>query len=413
MHCLPIAKKIVATLVERGFVSYFVGGWVRDYLLHHPSEDIDLVTSASVEEVVALFPKTIPLGVHFGIVIVVEEGHHFEVATFRKEQGYHDGRRPTSVARATPEEDARRRDFTINGIFYDPIHEITFDYVGGKKDLAEGIIRAIGNPHERFLEDRLRMIRAVRYATRFGFSIEPATLQAILDHAQALFPAVAIERVWHELVKMNRSPHFPLGLIMLHHLHLLPVIFPALQHISVEEISKRLCHLEEFPADAPLIAKILELFPGFSLHEKEELLSYLKRSNQDKSFVITYHHAQEMCTTKKEPSLFDWAYLYANPDSALSLQLIAIHLPPEERALFYQSHSSRKKSLELQVERIEKKKPLLTSSHLREAGIQNGKRMGILLHEGEKISINERLTDPQEVVRRLQSSPFWKGLSPS
>src|SRR5580692_5664748 len=120
MPARPAATEVVKKLVDAGFTTYFAGGWVRDFLMQHPSDDIDIATSASVEEVQALFPKTIPVGVAFGIVIVVQDGFQFEVATFRKDRGYVDGRRPSGIDPAAPEEDAIRRDFTINGMFYDP-----------------------------------------------------------------------------------------------------------------------------------------------------------------------------------------------------------------------------------------------------------------------------------------------------
>src|SRR5215469_3788554 len=146
------AKQIVQTLAKAGFTTYFAGGWVRDYLMNHPSDDIDIATKAPVDVIQRLFPKTIPVGLAFGIVIVVVEGHQFEVATFRKEKGYVDGRRPTHIESASPKEDALRRDFTINGLFWDPLTETLYDYVEGQKDLVSGIIRAIGDPHARFLE---------------------------------------------------------------------------------------------------------------------------------------------------------------------------------------------------------------------------------------------------------------------
>ena len=171
MDACQIATSIVKKLQDAGYLAYFAGGWVRDFILKKPSDDIDIATSASVDEVQRLFPKTIPVGVAFGIVIVVQDNHQFEVATFRKDRGYVDGRRPVGIDPASPEEDAQRRDFTINGMFYDPIQDKIFDYVDGMKDLKKGIIRAIGDPNARFLEDRLRMMRAVRYSTRFDFPI--------------------------------------------------------------------------------------------------------------------------------------------------------------------------------------------------------------------------------------------------
>src|SRR3990167_4716975 len=171
MTAFSIACDIVKKLNSLGFIAYFAGGWVRDFLMNRTSDDIDIATSATVEDLQRIFQKTIPVGVSFGIIIVVEKGHQFEVATFRKDEGSRDGRRPISIEPATPEKDAERRDFTINGLFYDPIEKKILDFVQGREDIKLGVIRAIGNPHDRFLEDRLRMIRAVRYASRFHFSI--------------------------------------------------------------------------------------------------------------------------------------------------------------------------------------------------------------------------------------------------
>src|SRR5690348_7960761 len=129
MPTTSIATKVVKRLANAGHIAYFAGGWVRDFLMKQPSDDIDIATSASIDQTCSLFPKTIPVGVAFGIVIVVEEGHQFEVATFRKDRGYIDGRRPTGIDPATPKEDAQRRDFTINGMFFDPLEEKIYDFV--------------------------------------------------------------------------------------------------------------------------------------------------------------------------------------------------------------------------------------------------------------------------------------------
>ena len=241
------ACKIVQKLQSKGHVAYFAGGWVRDYLMDHPSDDIDIATDASVEIIQDLFEKTIPVGIQFGIVIVVIDNQHFEVATFRKDKGYEDGRRPISIEKASPKEDSSRRDFTINGMFYDPISHEIFDFVEGKQDLEKQIIRAIGNPHQRFIEDRLRMIRAVRYSCRFSFRIEQETKEAIIKHANSLFPAVAIERVWQEFEKMSRFGSFQTFLITLFRLHLLQTIFPQLENLTIDTLEKRLAILKQFP----------------------------------------------------------------------------------------------------------------------------------------------------------------------
>ena len=158
----PQARYIVDTLAKAGFVAYYAGGWVRDFLLGHPSDDIDIATNAPPETIQALFPKTVPIGIAFGIVLVIVEGHPYEVATFRNDLEYQDGRRPLRIEFTTAEEDAKRRDFTINGMFYDPLQKTVLDFVGGQQDLQKQLVRAIGNPHARIAEDRLRMIRAIR-----------------------------------------------------------------------------------------------------------------------------------------------------------------------------------------------------------------------------------------------------------
>ncbi len=392
------AKRIIETLVKEGHTAYFAGGWVRDFLMKRASNDIDIATTASVEEIQALFPKTIPVGVNFGIVVVVEGGHQFEVATFREDEGYVDGRRPTGVTPSSPEKDAQRRDFTINGMFFDPISQEIYDFIEGQKDLEAGIIRAIGNPHERFLEDRLRMIRAVRYATRFHFTIEEETIKAIVDHANLLFPAVAIERVWNEFCKMAASPHFDKALAILHKLGLLAEIFPSLEGVALE---KRLMRLPFFPEEAPTIARILELFPAYLLEEKLLLCEKLRLSNKERTFVTFYHETTPLLTQELER--YDWARLYANVDFPITLKLAATHLPVEERLEFLQRHHMQRKELERFIKRIEENNPVLKAKHLLEVGVQKGPRMGLLLKEGERIAINEGLEDPRQVIEKIRS----------
>lgn len=406
---LEIGQQIIQKLYENGFVAYFAGGWVRDYLMDHPSDDIDIATNATVNEVEELFEKTIPVGVQFGIIIVVEKNHHFEIATFRKDEGYKDGRRPTHITYASAKEDAKRRDFTVNGMFYDPIKKEILDYVNGQEDIEKGIVRAIGNPHERFLEDRLRMIRAVRYACRFNFSIEAETLKAILDHADALFPAVAKERIWHEFIKMAAYKNFDLALITLHTLNLLSVIFPNLKQIGVKEIKKRVVFIKNFPKKAPVIAKILELFPKSSLKEKKALCSMLRLSNKEHRFIEFYDKSQHILLVEahKERELFEWAYFYAHPDYPLCLNICALHMPAKDRQSLLDEHKKREKTLNWAIKKIQQKDPFLRSESLRKAGVESGKRMGKLLKEGEKIAINQSLHSEELIIAALQAHPLW------
>lgn len=411
MPARPFAKSVVQRLHNAGHTAYFAGGWVRDYLMQHPSDDIDIATSASVAQIQALFPKTIPVGVAFGIVIVVEEGHHFEVATFRKETGHLDGRRPTRIESASPEEDAQRRDFTINGMFWDPLTDTLFDYVGGQKDLKKGIICAIGNPHERFLEDRLRMMRAVRYATRFNFYIEQETTQAILTHSSTLFPAVAIERVWQEFKKMSHFSHFDRGLVSLHQLNLLPTIFPELKNVSLEEIQERVKPLATFSKEIPTIAQLLELFPNQSLEQLLQLCDYLKLARSELNTVRFLHHGRQLLQMPEEWQLnlekIQWAQFYADPHANICIAIAAAHHPQATRHHFLTTHTQRQHMLASAIVRLQTHNPVVRASHLISERVKPGEKMGALLKQAERISINEGIEDPSAIIALLKNSPLW------
>jgi poly(A) polymerase len=221
------AAEIARRLQRAGFAAFWVGGCVRDFLLGREPQDYDIATDAKPEQVEKLFRKTIPVGKKFGVVVVVENGRQFQVATFRAETDYQDGRRPEKVVFASAEADALRRDFTVNGLFYDPATGKTHDWVGGEMDLRAKIIRTIGAPEERFAEDHLRLLRAVRFAARLDFEIEPRTFAAI----QSLAPKIKLisaERIRDELLKLFRPPHAARGLVLLRDSGLLEPVLPEL-----------------------------------------------------------------------------------------------------------------------------------------------------------------------------------------
>lgn len=199
------AGRVAERLMEAGFETYFAGGCVRDRLLGLAPADYDVATSAVPDEVVALFPRARGVGAHFGVVLVPAGGRMIEVATFRADGAYLDGRRPSEVAFGSAEADAGRRDFTINGLFEDPRSGEVIDFVGGREDLEQRRLRAIGDPEERFEEDRLRMLRAVRFAARFELVIDIGTRTAIVDRADRL-GSVSRERVGQELRRMLEHP---------------------------------------------------------------------------------------------------------------------------------------------------------------------------------------------------------------
>lgn len=219
------AKKIVQELHKNGFSAYFAGGCVRDMLLGKEPHDIDIATSATPDEVESIFKRTIPVGKQFGIIVVLMGDEQYEVATFRTDGNYSDGRRPDGVVFSTPEEDAKRRDLTINGMFFDPITEKVLDFVGGKKDLENRTIRFIGNPQERIEEDRLRILRAVRFACKFGFDFDSDSLLAI-QHNVHRINDVSKERIKDELDKMLSIDKPSQAIQVLHNVGILKHILP-------------------------------------------------------------------------------------------------------------------------------------------------------------------------------------------
>lgn len=221
------AINIIKTLVAAGHQALLAGGCVRDSLLGRAAKDYDVATSARPQEVMHLFPGSITVGAHFGVVIVHRAGQNIEVATFRKDGAYSDGRRPDAVTFTSAEEDARRRDFTVNGLFLDPLKDEIIDYVGGRADLDARIIRAIGDPRQRFAEDHLRLLRAVRFATVLGFSIEAETWAALRELAPKI-ASVSAERVRDELIKTLLHPRRVEGFDLLVSSGLMAVILPEI-----------------------------------------------------------------------------------------------------------------------------------------------------------------------------------------
>lgn len=223
-----LAVQIVKMLHQSGFVAYFAGGCVRDMIMKEKPKDYDIATTATPDDVEKLFPKCVPVGKQFGVMIVVIDKQHFEVATFRREGAYQDGRHPDAVAFTTPEEDAKRRDFTVNGLFYDPLKRCIIDHVEGRKDIRQKLIRTIGDPDARFQEDRLRLLRAIRFAANLGFEIEPKTWQAIKRLRKEIH-SVSQERIRDELVKMFTRSNAGCGLELLSESGLLEEVLPEIE----------------------------------------------------------------------------------------------------------------------------------------------------------------------------------------
>lgn len=231
------AVDVVRRLRAEGYDALWAGGCVRDWLLGSEPKDYDVATSARPEQIRDLFGqrRTLALGAAFGVITVLgpREAGQIEVATFRRDAGYSDGRHPDSVSFSSAEEDAQRRDFTINGLFFDPIEERVIDYVGGQDDLKRRIVRAIRDPRERFQEDKLRMLRAVRFTATFEFALDHATADAIREQAHEIV-IVSAERIAAELKRMLEHAQRARAVGLLHDTRLLPLILPEAQHIDPE-----------------------------------------------------------------------------------------------------------------------------------------------------------------------------------
>lgn len=227
------AASVVARLRESGHEAYFAGGCVRDVLLGLDPADYDVATDARPEQVTRLFRRTVGVGASFGVVRVLgpKEAGDVEVATFRSDGAYLDGRHPESVHYSTAEHDASRRDFTINGMFLDPLDDRVIDYVGGRSDLDRRVLRAIGDPSARFAEDKLRLLRAVRFAARFGLALDPATRSAI----EAMAPqvtAVSAERIAQEIRRMLVHPTRATAMDLAHSVGLIAATLPPLAPLA-------------------------------------------------------------------------------------------------------------------------------------------------------------------------------------
>ncbi len=284
------ATDIARRLQQAGHTAYFAGGCVRDELLGIEPHDYDIATSAKPTEVQQLFPHTQAVGAHFGVILVVEHGRAFEVATFRSDHEYIDGRRPEMVTFSTPEEDAARRDFTINGMFHDPVADKFIDFVSGQEDLKSKTLRAIGDPVARFREDKLRLLRAVRFAARFGYEIDLATWDAIKTHAADIH-AVSAERIREELVKILAHANRVRGFDLLDQSGLLKEILPEIEalkgceqpaqfHPEGDVFVHTRAMLELLPPDAPATLALAVLFhdigkpPTFRYHADEDRIRF-------------------------------------------------------------------------------------------------------------------------------------------
>jgi poly(A) polymerase len=372
------AVAVVQRLRGAGHTAYFAGGCVRDMLLGLPPKDYDVATDAEPQKVRKLFPHTQAVGVAFGVILVRQGVSVIEVATFRVDGPYSDGRRPDAVRFATAEEDARRRDFTINGLFFDPIAEQVIDFVGGLEDLSQRRLRAIGEASKRFEEDYLRLLRAVRFAARFDLEIEPATAAAIRTEAPRL-KEISPERIADELrgilMPITRKIAWPL----LWDLGLAEVIFRSLPPGRVQGIFPAVSAEEEISFGLALAAAALEATAGgdprahFEKAQARRLTAAMRKtlriSNEESAAMEGTLAGLSPLLADAEPALAAKKRFLAEPTASLSRRLLAAL----GRRGFY---SQRAAALEAEFVELGKTDfappPLLSGDDLTAAGLKPG-----------------------------------------
>ena len=302
------ALRVLRRLRKEGCEALFAGGCVRDRLLGRAASDYDVVTDAVPDQVAALFRRTLKIGASFGVVMVLLDGRQVEVATFRTEGGYQDGRRPGHVTFTSAQEDAFRRDFTVNGMFYDPIDKKVYDYVGGQVDLQDGVLRTIGRPDERFSEDYLRLLRAVRFAVKLDFVIEPKTWQAMRKHA-AKIKGISVERVAVELEEILTHPNRCRGLELLSASGIGSVLFPE---FAEQDQRAALNVMKHLPGAVDFGLAMAAFCVGLSTENALRLCRRLKLSNALCTHV-RFLLAHRGCLCRTEMTLSELKLLMQEP----------------------------------------------------------------------------------------------------
>ena len=302
------ATEVVQRLRSRGFQALWAGGCVRDLLMNHPPSDYDVATDARPQEVMGLFRRTFAVGASFGVVRVLGDDAtgDVEVATFRSDGVYSDGRRPESVSFSTAEFDASRRDFTINGMFYDPIEACVIDYVGGRADLDRKVLRAIGDPFARFAEDKLRLLRAARFASRFDLAIDPTTRAAIVAMASEV-TQVAPERIGQEWRKMLVHPSRVRSLEFVDESGLLTTILPSVARLKEtdasawDETKRVIAMLPQTPSFPLAMAALLR---HVSLGPRVETTAAMRQKHGLNPLVVQV--AEDLKLSNAERDLIAW-----------------------------------------------------------------------------------------------------------
>lgn len=384
------AVRIIRRLRDEGFEALLAGGCVRDMLLGRRAKDYDVATDAKPGQVSKLFRRTLSVGAQFGVVIVLQNSRQIEVATFRTESGYADGRHPQNVAFSNARQDAARRDFTINGIFYDPLEDKVYDYVGGREDIKTKVLRTIGRPGERFGEDYLRMLRAIRFSAQLDFDIDGGTWQAVCRNS-ANITRISGERIAMELEKILVSPNRAKGAEMLCRSGLAEAVFPdfsggaAVTGIEV---------LQQLDGGVSFMQGFAGLFAGFDTDfaiSKSDVL--MLSNNQLKKLRFLLENRDRLIM---KVSLADLKNLLYSGyfEELLALQRAIEQVKGGSLSLLEEIASRAEKLNGVQLH----PRPLLDGDELMELGIPEGPMIGEVSRQMYYHQLNEELKDKKTAI---------------
>lgn len=398
------AVEVVHRLKDAGFIALWAGGCVRDFLLAKTPKDYDVATSATPEQVRQVFSKrkTLDVGASFGVIIVVgpRGTGGIEVATFRSDLGYSDGRRPDAVRFSSPEEDAQRRDFTINGMFYDPVEQRVLDFVGGERDLADGIVRAIGDPHDRMREDKLRLLRAVRFTAAFEFQLDPVTKAAVAEMASQIH-VVSAERIAAELRRMLTDRHRHSAIELANEVLLLREILPELRsdlRLPNSNFDSRLAALRLLQEPSFELAFAVLLL---GVSNVEPICRRLRLSNDElEKTAWLVNHQNALCEADKL-TLAQLKRLLAHPHRDDLLALTRAELLVEHAELHPVLFCER--FLETTPPEVLNPPPLLTGNDLIALGLQPGPLFKQLLDQARDAQLNGELTSHQTALEWVKA----------
>ena len=393
------ALSIIEKLRANGHVALLAGGCVRDRLLRCEPKDYDVATNATPIRVGEIFPKARKVGAKFGVMLVRHRGHDIEVATFRSDGTYRDGRHPDEVTFGTEIEDARRRDFTINGLFLDPMKDRLIDHVGGRADLQARIVRTIGDPDRRFGEDHLRMLRAVRFASRLSFTIEGATLIAIQRHCRHL-EAISAERVWMELEAILTAPSRAGGWKLLCHTGLREHLSEPWSPNAEEDaaIQRRIAFLPDrvIPPALALAAVLYSREPT----NVRDICRALRLSKQQSKAVLWLVHSLPLVRDEPSLELADLKLLLADCNWEQLLELLRIDLIAADADLALYDRI-RERAAGIPPAGISPP-PLLNGDDLAALGIPPGPELGELLAALYRAQLNERISTREQAMAMVR-----------